>query len=129
MGKAIAIKSEIVQRQANYVEEINPQKGTGERKLKADIKRLRQQITRTSNEIYRRNKKRKATAKEKELFNELKKLMVGVDPTTRILKEYKESWIDKLRYKKGKLQRFIERGRRIMDNANFERDQKEGQNL
>ena len=129
LGKAIAIKSEIVQRQANYVEEINPQKGTGERKLKADIKRLRQQITRTSNEIYRRNKKRKATAKEKELFNELKKLMVGVDPTTRILKEYKESWIDKLRYKKGKLQRFIERGRRIMDNANFERDQKEGQNL
>ena len=31
MGKAIAIKSEIVQRQANYVEEINPQMGTGER--------------------------------------------------------------------------------------------------
>ena len=97
--------------------------------MKADIKRLRQQKKRTSNEIYRRNQKRKATAKEKELFNELKKLMVGVDPTTRILKEYKESWIDKLKTKKVKLQRFIERSRRLMNNANFERDQKEGQNL
>ena len=97
--------------------------------MKADIKRLRQQKTRTSNEIYRRKQKRKATAKEKELFNELKKLMVGVDPTTRILKEYKESWIDKLKTKKVKLQRFIERSRRLMNNANFERDQKEGQNL
>ena len=55
--------------------------------------------------------------------------MVGVDPTTRILKEYKESWIDKLKTKKVKLQRFIERSRRLMNNANFERDQKEGQNL
>ena len=97
--------------------------------MKADIKRLRQQKTRTSNEIYQRKQKRKSTAKEKELFNELKKLMVGVDPTTRILKEYKESWIDKLKYKKVKLQRFIERSRRLMDNASFERDQKEGQNL
>ena len=97
--------------------------------MKADIKRLRQQKTRTSNEIYQRKQKRKATAKEKELFNELKKLMVGVDPTTRILKEYKESWIDKLRYKKVKLQRFIERRRRIMGNPNFERDQKEEQNF
>ena len=42
-------------------------------------------------------KKRKATAKERELLNELKKLMGGVDPITRILKVYKESWIDKLR--------------------------------
>ena len=41
-----------------------------------------------------------------------------------MLKEYEESWIDKLRYKKIKLQKVIERGRRIMDNANFERDQK-----
>ena len=57
-------------------------------------------------------------------MNELKKLMSGVDPTARMLKVYKESWIDKLRYKKVKLQRFIERSRRIMDNATFERDQK-----
>ena len=44
-------------------------------------------------------------------MNELKKLMCGVDPTTRMFKEYKESWIDKLRYKKIKLQKLFERGR------------------
>ena len=94
-----------------------------QRKFKTEMKKLRPQIARTINEIYRRTQKRKATAKEKELLNELKKLMGGIDPTTRMLKEYKESWIDKLTYKKVKLQRCIERGRRIMDNANFERDQ------
>ena len=77
--------------------------------MKAETKRLRQQI---------------ATAKEKELLNKLKKLMGGVAPTTRMLKEYKESWIDKPRYKKIKLQKIFEIGRQIMDNANFERDQK-----
>ena len=44
----------------------------------------------------------------KELLNELKKLMGGVDLTTRTLNEFEESWIDKLRNKKVKLQRFIE---------------------
>ena len=53
------------------------------------MKRLRQQIARSSNEIYQRTLKRKAEAKEKELLNELKKLMGGVDPTT-MLKECKE---------------------------------------
>ena len=60
----------------------------------------------------------------KGLLNKLKKLMAGVDPTTRMLKEYIESWINKLKYKKIKLQKLVERGKRIMDNANFERDQK-----
>ena len=55
------------------------------------MKRLRQQIARTSSEIYRRTQKRKATAKEKGLSNEFKKLMGGVDPTARMLKEYKKS--------------------------------------
>ena len=46
--------------------------------------------------------------------------MGGIDPTKRMLKEYKQSWIDK----KIKLQKVIEKGRRIMNNASFERDQK-----
>ena len=79
--------------------------------MKADLKRLRQHIARTSNGIYRRTQKRKATAKEKELFNDLKKPIGGVDSTTRMLKEYKESWIDNLRYKKTKLRKLIERGK------------------
>ena len=48
--------------------------------------------------------------------------MGGVDPTKRTLKKYKESCIDKLRYKKIKLQKLTERDRQIMDIANFERD-------
>ena len=61
------------------------------------------------------------TAKEKKLVNELKKLICEVHPMTKMLKEYKDSWIDKLRYKKIKLQKLIEKDKRIMDNANFER--------
>ena len=97
---------------------------TGERELKAEMERLTQQIARTSNEIYQRAQKRKATAKEKELSNELKKLMGGVDPMTRMLKKCKESWIDKIRYKKVEFQNLTERDRRITDNDDFERDQK-----
>ena len=62
------------------------------------MKRLRQQIARASNEIYRRTQKRKATAKGKELLNELKKLMGVADLTTGMLKQYKEL-VEKLRYK------------------------------
>ena len=36
---------------------------TRDRKLNAEMKKLRQQITRSSNEIYRRTQKRKAAAK------------------------------------------------------------------
>ena len=80
---------------------------TGEVKLKAEMKRLRQQIERASNKIYEGTQKRKATAKDKELLNELKKLMGRADPTIWMLKQYKESWTDKLRYKKIKLQKLI----------------------
>ena len=68
------------------VEKICPQMETRERKLKGEMRRLRQQIARASNEIYRRTRKRKATAKEREQLNERKKLMGGVEPTTRMLK-------------------------------------------
>ena len=46
------------------------------------------------------------------------------EPTTSTIRMYKEQWIDKLRYKKIKLQKMFERGKRIRDNATFERDQK-----
>ena len=67
------------------------------------MKTLRQQKARATIEIYQRIQKKKAAAKEKELLNELKKVMGWVDPSTRMLKEYRESWTEKLRYKKIKL--------------------------
>ena len=50
--------------------------------------------------------------------------MDGCEPATSTIRMYKEQWIDKLRYKKIKLQKMIERGKRIRDNATFERDPK-----
>ena len=40
-------------------------------------------------------------------MNKLKELMGGVDPAIRMLKQYKERWIDKFRYKKIKLQKLL----------------------
>ena len=62
---------------------------------------------------------------EKEILKQLQKLKDGMESTTRTLKKlHKESWIDELRYKKIKLQKMIQRKQRIMDNANFDRDEK-----
>ena len=54
------------------------------------IKRLRQQTAGASNEIFRRTQNRIATALEKGLLNELKKLMGVADTMAGMLKQYKE---------------------------------------
>ena len=46
-----------------------------ERKLKKEIKELRWIVAKTSNELYRRKKRRKATKKEKEIIKELRVLI------------------------------------------------------
>ena len=95
-----------------------------ERKLEVEIKELRQLIARTSNEIYRRKQRRKGTPKDKKILKQLKKTMNETEPTTSVLMKHKELWIDEIRYKRVKLVKMIERGKRIMDNKIFERDQK-----
>ena len=68
--------------------------------MEAEMKRLsRQQIARASNEMYRRIQKRKVTAKDKELLNNLNKLMGGTDLTSQMLKKHKKKRIDKFMYK------------------------------
>ena len=93
-----------------------------ERKLKTEIKQLRQLIARTSNEIYWRKQQRTDTPKEKKILRQLKKTMNETELTTSVLMKHKEVWIDKLRYRRVKLVKMIERGKRIMDNNIFERD-------
>ena len=44
--------------------------------------------------------------------------------TTSVLMKHKEVWIDKIRCKRVKLVKMIERGKRIMGNNIFEGDQK-----
>ena len=88
LGKVIAIKTGIVLKERKAKGKQNPSNGNRrERKLKAEMKKLRQQIARASNEIHvrRRTEKRKATTKEKKLLKQLQKLMNGVESTTRTL--------------------------------------------
>ena len=94
-----------------------------ERKLKKEIKELRQRITKASNELHRRKIRRKATNKEKSIAKELRDLMQK-EATSQNLLNAKEEWLDKLRYKKIKLLKYQEKQRRKMDNALFQRDQK-----
>ena len=47
--------------------------------------------------------------------------MGGVTTTNAALASYKEIWIDQLRYKKIKFEKMTERGKRIKDNAMFEK--------
>ena len=46
------------------------------------------------------------------------------DATSKNIRRYKENWVDQLRYKKVKLEKMIERGKRTKDNANFEKGKK-----
>ena len=92
-------------------------------KLKKEIKELRQILAKTSNEIYRRRQRRKATKKEKEIIKELR-VMIEKDTTNYNLKNAREQWLDKLRYKKIKLAKCEEKRRRKQDNIMFQQDQK-----
>lgn len=57
MGKAIAVKSRIVQKEADSRRKNEPSSGTKtERKLNVEMKRLRQQIVRGSNDISKNSK-------------------------------------------------------------------------
>ena len=95
MGEAIAEKIGIMKK----VRQQKKKPGNGnrrERKLKAEMKQLRQKIARVSNEMHRRKEKRKATKREKRNFADLKKQMGGVTATNAALASYKEIWIDQL---------------------------------
>ena len=95
-----------------------------ERKLKAEMKKLRPGIARAGNELHRRKQQRKATKKEKKILRELKTNMNGKEVTPNNLKMAKEQWLDKLRYKKIKLVKLIEKRNKKKDNFMFQKDRK-----
>ena len=64
------------------------------------------------------------TKTEEKILKQLKKTMNETEPTATVLMKPKKGWIEKLRYKPMKLVKMIKRGKRIMDNNIFERDQK-----
>ena len=87
------------------------------------MKKLCQWIAKTSNELFRRKVRRKATKKEKEILKQLK-VQMGKELTSNNLKIGKELWIDKLRCRKVKLEKHIEKRKRKQDIIKFQRDQK-----
>ena len=94
-----------------------------ERKLKKEMKELRQNIARVSSEIHQRKQRRKATLKEKKILKELKE-KTHKEAATCNLRIVKEQWVDKLRYKKVKLEKYMEKSKRKLDNIMFQKDQR-----
>ena len=73
MGKAIGSHLGVKQRDNDSTgKRIADGGNRRERKLKKEMKELRQNIARASNEIHRRKQRRKATLKEKKILKELK---------------------------------------------------------
>ena len=60
-------------------------------------------VAKMSNELlYRKRQRRKATKKEKEIIKKLR-VLINKDTTNYNLRNAREQWLDKLRYKKIKL--------------------------
>ena len=120
MGRAVERKMGIAQKgRKDKVKQKSTNGNRREIKLKAEMKELRQRIARANNELYRRRQKRKATKKEKKLLKQLTSSVDGLEPTTSTIRMYKEQWIDKLRYKKIKLQEMTERGKGLWTMLSF----------
>ena len=80
MGKAVAYTLGVKPKEKNQRRAKKAEGGNRrERKLKAEMKRLRQDIARAGNELHRRKQRRKATKREKEMINQLRASMDGGD--------------------------------------------------
>ena len=125
MGRAIGFKlGKLVEGNQGDRKKKNANGGSRqERKLKKEITELRQIIAKTNNKLYRRRQRRKATKKEKEIIKELR-VLTETDTTNYNLRNAREQWLDKLRYKKIKLTKCEEKPRRKQDNIMFQQDQK-----
>ena len=98
---------------------------TGQKKLKVGTEesaKLKAEMK--TNEFHRRKQQRKSTKKEKRIMKELGTKMNGKEATSKNLRIVKGEWVDKLRYKKVKLEKYIEKRNRKTHNIMFQRDRK-----
>ena len=93
--------------------------GTGQ-KLKAEIKEMRQDVARAGNESHRQKQQRKSTKKEKQIMKELETKINGKEATSKNLRIVNEQWLEKLCYKKVKLEKYIEKCNRKKHNIFFQ---------
>ena len=91
-----------------------------ERKLNKEMKELRQNIARASNEIHQRKQRRKATLKKEKILKELKEKM-HKEAATCNLRIVKEQCVDNLRYKTVTLEKYVENRKRKLDNIMFQK--------
>ena len=98
MGKAIGYATGIKLKEGN---ENRPKKAKSgnrrERKVKAEMKDLRQYVARIGNELHRRKQQRKSLQKQKRVMKELGTKMNGKEATSKNLRIVWEQWLDKLR--------------------------------
>ena len=94
------------------------------RKLNQEMKELRQGIARISNERHRKKSKRKVSRKEKAIIQNLKIKLNINNFGSKKLRMVKEEWIEKLRYNKMKMKKYMEQKVRRQDNIMYQRDQK-----
>ena len=84
MGKAVEIKMGLLQNVSSTNGRQKPSNGNRRvRKIKREMKVLRQSIARAGNELHRRKQKRKATDKEKKILKDLKQQMEQSDTTSK----------------------------------------------
>ena len=104
--------------------ENRPKKAQGgnmrERKLKAEIKEMRQDVARAGNEFHRQKQQKKSTKKENRIMKELGTKINGKEVTSKNLRIVKEQWLEKLCYKKVKLEKYIEKRNRKKHNIIFQ---------
>ena len=96
----------------------------GNRKIKQQMKELRQWIAGISNEVHRRKEHRKATRKEKEILKEIKARINEKRTTTSALIIYRDELLDTLRYMKVKLEKMLTKGKRVRNNTLFRQDER-----
>ena len=84
------------------------------------MKELRQDVTRVGNELHRQKEQRKSTKQEKWIMKELGTKMKGKEATSKNLRIIKEQWLDKLRYKKVKMEKYIEKRNQKKHNIMFQ---------
>ena len=89
-------------------------------KLKAEVKEMRQYVARAGNEFHRQKQQRKSTKKEKRIMKELGTKINGKEATSKNLRIVEEQWLEKLCYKKVKLEKYIEKRNRKRHNIIFQ---------
>ena len=125
MRRAIGYATGIKPKEGN---ENRPKKAEGgnrrKRKLKAEMKELRQDVARAGNKLHRRKQQRKSTKKEKRIMKEPGTKMNGKEAASKNLRIVKEQWLENLRYKKVKSEKSTEKRNWKKHNIMFQQDQK-----